>query len=122
MREKILVVDDDPAARRILTLLLQDEAEVIEASTGAAALSLIKDERPRVMILDISMPEMSGIEVLQTLRDADGAPAVIVLTSLEKISLAKECVGLGAREFIAKPFDLPLLKEKVLGCLRPPST
>lgn len=117
MRHKILVVDDDPAARRILTLLLQDEADVLEAETGAAALSLIEAERPRVMILDISMPEMSGLEVLETLRGDGEAPAVIVLTSLERLILAKECVSLGAREFVTKPFDLPLLKDKVRRCL-----
>ncbi len=111
------MVDDDPAARRILTLLLQDSADVLEAATGDEALSLIKSERPRVMILDISMPVMSGIEVLKTLRASGEGPAVVVLTSLEKMALAKECVELGAREFITKPFDLPLLKEKVLQCL-----
>lgn len=120
MREKILIVDDDPAARRILVLLLEASADILEASNGPDALMLIEIARPRVMILDIAMPGMSGLDVLKAHR-ASGAPLVVlVLTGLEDIGLAKQSLDLGASEYITKPFDLSSLKEKVIRCLTDP--
>lgn len=117
MRDKILIVDDDPAARRILTLLLQGSGEILEASDGADALRLIEAERPRIMILDMTMPGMSGLDVLKALRASGATLPILVLTSREDIELAKRALELGAKEYITKPFELPRLKEKVLSCL-----
>lgn len=117
MRDKILVVDDDPAARRILTLLLQGSGEILEASNGADALRLIEAERPRIMILDMSMPGMSGLDVLKALRASGATLLILVLTGQEDVELAKRALELGAKEYITKPFELPRLKEKVLSGL-----
>ena len=113
MSHKILVVDDDSAARRILTLLLQTTGEVLEASTGDEALRLIESERPQLMVLDMVMPGMSGLEVLKAPQTSAAMMTVIVLTGQDDIELAKRALELGAVEYITKPFDLPRLKEKV---------
>ncbi len=115
--DKILVVDDDPAARRILSLLLKGSAEVLEASNGADALKIVEEHRPRVMILDMTMPGMSGLDVLKALQASGASLVILVLTGREDIELAKRALELGAAEYITKPFELPLLKEKVVSCL-----
>lgn len=117
MSGKILVVDDDPAARRILTLLLQGSGEVFEAATGDEALRIIEAQRPRLMLLDMTMPGMSGLGVLKAVRASAAAITIIVLTGQNDIEMAKRALDLGAAEYITKPFDLAHLKEKVLSCL-----
>lgn len=118
MSDKILVVDDDPAARRILTLLLQTAGEVLEASTGDEALRIIAAERPRLMLLDMTMPGMSGLEVLKAVRTSAVGMTIIVVTGQNDIELAKQALELGAAEYITKPFELPHLKDKVMRCMQ----
>lgn len=118
MSDKILVVDDDPAARRILTLLLQTAGEVLEASMGDEALRIIAAERPRLMLLDMTMPGMSGLEVLKAVRTSAVGMTIIVVTGQNDIELAKQALELGAAEYITKPFELPHLKEKVMRCMQ----
>lgn len=120
MNDKILVVDDDPAARKLLTLLLQTTGKVLAASSGAEALRLIEAERPRLMLLDMTMPGMSGLEVLEAARASAVDMIVIMVTGQNDIELAKRALALGAVEYITKPFHLPQLKEKVERCLKAP--
>lgn len=117
MRDKILVVDDDPAARRILALLLQATGEVLEASSGGEALRIIEAERPRLMLLDMTMPGMSGLEVLKAPQTSAAKMTILMLTGQNDIELAKQALALGAAEYITKPFDLAHLKEKVERCM-----
>ena len=118
MSNKILVVDDDPADRKILALLLQTTGEVLEASTGEEALRIIEAERPRLMLLDMVMPGMSGLEVLKASKNSTVTMTILVLTSQNDIELAKRALELGAVEYITKPFVLADLKEKVERCLK----
>ena len=118
MNNKILVVDDNPADRKILASLLQTTGEVIEASTGAEALRIIEAERPRLMLLDMVMPGMSGLEVLKACQASAVMMPIIVLTSQNDIELAKRALELGAVEYITKPFVLSNLKEKVESCVQ----
>jgi DNA-binding NtrC family response regulator len=117
MADKILVVDDDAAARRILARLLQPTGDILEASTGVEALRLIAARRPRLMVLDMTMPGMSGLEVLAAVQASAVTMTIIVLTGQNDIDLAKRCLELGAVEYVTKPFDLAHLKEKVARCL-----
>jgi len=113
MNKKILVVDDDLAARRILVLLLESTYEVLQAETGDEALRIIAGRRPRLVLLDMTMPGMSGLEVLKAAQIPAEPMTVIVLTGRNDIELAKKALELGAAEYITKPFDLAHLKEKV---------
>jgi DNA-binding NtrC family response regulator len=113
MSNKILVVDDDAAARRMLFLLLETTAEILQAASGEEALRLVAEERPRLMLLDMTMPGMSGLDVLKAVRASAPATTVIMLTGAVDVELAQRSLELGAAEYVTKPFDLPRLKEKV---------
>ena len=106
MSNKILVVDDDPAVRKMLTQLLETTAEIVAVSTGEEALRLVDAERPRLMLLDMRMPGMGGLEVLQAARAAAPALTVIMLTGENDMDLATRALELGAVEYVTKPFDL----------------
>ena len=117
MNGKILVVDDDPAARKILVHLLTSAGTILEASTGAEALRIVESERPGLMVLDMTMPGMSGLEVLEAIRITGVMMTVIMLTGQNDIELAKRALESGAVEYVTKPFDLARLKEKVDRCM-----
>src|SRR6266850_3254732 len=91
--ETILVVDDEGY-------------RVLEAEDGRGALQLIAAERPRLVILDIWMPEMDGIELLRHIRDSEPATQVIVISGHGNIETAVTATKLGAFDFIEKPFSL----------------
>ncbi|WP_439102293.1 LytR/AlgR family response regulator transcription factor [Congregibacter sp.] len=88
---KIVVVDDEPLARQRLLRLLQrlrPEAQCFEADNGLEALALVRAEQPQIVLLDIRMPEMDGVEVAGHLLDEPAAPAVIFCTAYDEYALA----------------------------------
>jgi UDP-3-O-acyl N-acetylglucosamine deacetylase len=105
--DTILVVDDEAGIRHSVRGVLADEGfRVLEAEDGRDALQLIDRERPRLVILDIWMPEMDGIELLRHIRDAHPAMPVIVISGHGNIETAVTATKLGAFDFIEKPFSL----------------
>lgn len=114
---RILVVDDDPAVRRMLSLLFEPEFEVLLASSGEEGLGLVAAEKPRLMLLDLVMPGMGGLEVLKAARVLSPAMTVIMLTGQADMESALKALTLGAAEYVTKPFDLTSLKDKVGRCL-----
>ena len=121
-KNKILVVDDDPSVRRMLTLLFDATCTVLLAASGEEALKMLAAQRPRLMLLDMTMPGMTGLEVLKASHAAAPAMTVIMLTGAVDVELAKKALELGAVEYVTKPFDLTRLKEKVLRSLETIST
>ena len=115
----ILVVDDDSDLRRTLAVLLGKSHKVAEASGGAEALSLLKTLRPRLVLLDVTMPEMSGIEVLRAARAIHGALRVVMLTSRQELEIAKSALDLGAIAYMTKPFDAIFIRAEVARLLKP---
>lgn len=109
----VLVADDDPLVRKALLLLFGDSCLVLEAATGEEALRIIDAHKPRLVLLDMVLPGMSGLEVLQAAREAVAGMTVIMLTGQSDVELAKRALELGADEFITKPFDWGHLREKV---------
>jgi len=104
-REKILVADDDPDIRTILRDRLESLGyRVITAENGQEALGKIAKEAPDLMFLDLQLPQMSGIQVLKTLKDHSELP-VIVITAFGSIENAVEAMRHGAFDFITKPFS-----------------
>jgi DNA-binding response OmpR family regulator len=118
MSDKMLVVDDDPQVREALVLAFRTHYTVLEASSGADALRLLS-ESPRLMLLDMSMPGMTGLEVLAAARETVAGMTVIMLTGENDIDLAKRALALGAAEYITKPFEWDQLKERVGRCMGP---
>ncbi len=113
-----MVVDDDDMIRRLVrTVLEADEFEVVEARDGQIALDLAKSAHPSVVVLDIMMPGIDGVEVCQRLDHE--AVKVIVLTARDDPALEKACQDAGADSFLTKPFSsielLDLVDELMLS-------
>lgn len=104
-RIKVLVIDDDPKVPWILSERLSDEFEVISASDGYEGIQMASQEKPPLILLDVKMPGMSGLEVLERLRSADVDTDVIMLSGHGETETVVRSMQLGASEFISKPFD-----------------
>lgn len=108
---KLLIVDDEPLARyRIKSFNLAEHGFEIagEAENGCEALDLLKSKRVDIMIVDIAMPVMGGLELLEEIQQLHNPPAVILLTCYEDFEKAQKCLRLGAEDYIVKT----LLKEE----------
>jgi DNA-binding response OmpR family regulator len=100
----VLVVDDDEMIRRLVrTVLEADDFDVIEAKDGQQALDVIGDQRPSVVVLDVMMPGLNGVEVCRQLDHEH--VKVIILTARDDADLADECMKAGADAFLTKPFS-----------------
>lgn len=103
----VLVVDDEPQIRASLRGILAEEGlRVLEAEDGRQALDVIQRESPELVILDIWMPDIDGLQVLQQLRSDQPGPAVIMISGHGNIEAAVKATKLGAFDFIEKPFSL----------------
>jgi len=113
--KKILVVDDEieacNALREFLTL---KGYEVDTALDGPTALSKIKEDKPHIVLLDMIMPEMGGVEVLKEIKKIDPDIGVIMVTVVTDHEQAKETLNLGAYDYITKPVDLNYLETVVM--------
>ncbi len=117
-KNRIMIVDDDSAHRLSLKANLEEAGfETVEAGTGEEALDLAASQKLDLILLDLKMPEMSGLEVLQHLFES-GLPApVIIMTAYGSIDSAVTALKMGAEDYLTKPLDTDelLLKiEKVL--------
>ncbi len=109
---RLLFCDDDPAMLKLMTShFSQLGHEVHQATTGAEAIERYGEVRPEVTVLDIDMPEMSGLEALPILRQ-QGA-AVIMLTAQSEITLALKALKLGAENYLVKPTDMEHLEGMI---------
>lgn len=105
-RPKILVIDDDPKVKWLLSEGLSNNFEFIAATSGNEGLQMVTIEKPNLILLDIKMPEMSGIDVLKKLNKMDNHPEVIMLSGHDETHYVVESMKNGAAEFIKKPFDI----------------
>lgn len=114
MSKTILVVDDEKEICTVLSdNLYQEGYRVFTAYNGKKALELVKKEKPDLVLLDIRMPEMDGIEVLRRIKKMKKEIVVIILTAYGTLETARKAMKLGAYDYITKPFDLFLLKSIV---------
>ena len=114
-RAKVLIVDDDPSARKILQSRVKLMGfQPLAASSGSEGLEVIRRERPSIVLLDLQMPRISGIDVLKALKRDRVEATVIVVTAHATIEIAVEAMKEGAYDFITKPVDSKHL-EIVLG-------
>jgi DNA-binding NtrC family response regulator len=114
MSKTILVVDDEKEICTVLSDNLSQEGyRVFTANSGKTALELVKKEKPDLVLLDIRMPEMDGIEVLRRIKKMKKEIVVIMLTAYGTLETARKAMKLGAYDYITKPFDLFSLKSIV---------
>jgi two-component system response regulator AtoC len=116
VKEKILVVDDEPSIRKYLQTLLEVEGFDVEAvSSGPDAIAKInKGDRPDFIILDVLMPEMSGIDTLKELLQIDRTLNVIMLSCSNEVGVVVEAIRLGAHDYLTKPFEKSELDAAML--------
>ena len=114
----ILVVDDEPAIRRLLRTSLDGQGfSVVEAGSGAEALQQIKRETPDLLILDLGLPDVSGIEVIRSVRVGSSLP-IIVLSVRDDERGKVEALDLGADDYVTKPFGTEELVARIRTALR----
>ena len=104
--KSILIIDDDPLIRKTLVSYLSKEGrEVIVAEDGKEGLQKYKDSFPDLVILDIRLPDMDGLEVLCKIRERDNNAYIIIMTAYDDMKTTVEAVKLGAFEYLVKPLD-----------------
>jgi len=114
MQRKVLVVDDEPMNIKIIAHIMRDEPmyEIVAAGGGKEALSILEQRPIDLILLDVKMPEMDGLQVLRLIRDKYKTP-VVLMTGDKTLDAATEFAELGCDDYVTKPF-LPLLIKEVI--------
>jgi CheY-like chemotaxis protein len=111
---RVLVVDDEPEVRQILQEFLSDRGyEVTLAENGSTALAALDKDRPDLVLLDVAMPGMDGVEALRRIVALTPPVSVIMVTANADIAVTSKLLAMGAVDYIPKPFDLDYLDQAV---------
>lgn len=114
MNEKILIVDDQFGIRVLLKEVFEkDGYETFDASNGNQALAIIKDESPDLVLLDMKIPGMDGLEILKEIRERNLETNVIMMTAYGELEMINAAKNLGAVAHFAKPFDIDEVKNNI---------
>ncbi len=112
---RILVVDDEPEVRELLTDFLEVRGyQVMTAVSGPEALKAVEEARPSLILLDVRMPGMDGLETLQRIRAMDRAVRIVMITAAGEEEIGKEALKRGAYDYVTKPLDLGYLELAIL--------
>ncbi|PYQ05427.1 MAG: hypothetical protein DMF82_08530 [Acidobacteria bacterium] len=118
MSERVLVVDDDADTRDVCAeVLLGQGYEIVCAESGRSAEAVLRRSALDVVVVDLKMPEMGGLEVLRAAKEADPDTVVILITAFPTVDTAVEAMKFGAAEYLVKPFSPPQLVEAVRASL-----
>jgi two-component system response regulator (stage 0 sporulation protein F) len=114
VEERILIVDDQYGIRILLTEVLQKEGyKTLQASNGFEAIDIAKERTPDLVLLDMKIPGMDGIEILKRLKELDETVKVIIMTAYGELDMIQEAKDLGALTHFAKPFDIDEIRQAV---------
>ncbi len=105
LRPVILVVDDDPGVRESFRLILDDHYDVLDAADGRGALQVLQRSPIDLVLLDIRMPEIDGLQLLAQIKALDEQLEVVLVTAVKTVRTAVEAMKLGAFDYLTKPFD-----------------
>ncbi|MBS1259085.1 MAG: Response regulator ArlR [Candidatus Scalindua arabica] len=112
---KILIVDDETTACKFLKKILESKNFSVTVSySGESALVKVKTEMPDIVILDIIMPGMGGIETLRRIRQLDNKVVIIMLTAVRDEDIAKDALTKGADDYMVKPVDVEYLVSSMI--------
>jgi DNA-binding NtrC family response regulator len=110
-RPLLLVVDDEPAVLSLIKRVAEgEEFEALVCTTGREALTIAEEQRPDLVLVDLRMPDVNGLDIVRALRKADSKAMIVLMTGYGSIDSAVEAVKLGAADYLTKPFDLERLK------------
>lgn len=114
-KSRILIVDDEKETRDTLRdfISLRFEADIDEASEGAAAIEKVKKDQPDVILLDIKMPGISGIDVIDEIKKLSPGSKTMVISAWKSAEVASKAVKAGAVDYLEKPLSLSILEEKL---------
>ena len=115
--EKVLLVDDEPEILRSLTRYLREDFEILTAESAREALEVYERENPSVVVTDIRMPGMDGIELMRQVKSLQGDGEFIVVTGHGDMSAAQEAMEMGAVDFLLKPIDVGKLLDSIAEAL-----
>jgi DNA-binding response OmpR family regulator len=115
---KILIVDDEPSMCRLVASIFEQQgAEVTATFTGEGGLRSIQEEKPDLVILDILLPGMDGLEVCRRIREFSDVP-IVILTAVGRDSQLVRCLYAGADDYVTKPFKPDVLKARAWAVIR----
>lgn len=115
---RILVIEDDPAIGRLVRVAFErDGQDVVQAATGTEGLQMTRDWGPDVVVLDLGLPDIGGLEVTQKIRDASDVP-ILILTARGLEDERVKGLDLGADDYMVKPFSIPELEARVRAVTR----
>ena len=111
---KVLIVDDEPEVRQVLQEFLAGRGyDVLVAESGSAALAALGADQPDLVLLDVAMPDMDGVETLRRIVALQPTMPVIMVTANADIATTSKLLAMGAVDYIPKPFDLDYLDQAV---------
>jgi DNA-binding NtrC family response regulator len=103
--KSVLIVDDEVGTRESLRMILKNDYEVLLAKNAEEAFQVVKERSPDVILLDIILPDLDGLKVLEKMRQKDSDIIVIMITATRTVKTAVEAMKLGAYDYVTKPFD-----------------
>lgn len=109
----LLIVDDEEGPRQSLRIVFKNDYRVLLASNGPDAVEIARHEALDVVVCDIMMFGMSGVDVLKALKEIDPSVEVVMLTAFETIETARQALRFGASDYLNKPFDIPSMRSAV---------
>ena len=114
----LLSVDDEFGVRESLKMVFCKEFRLMEADSVETARPIVLESKPAIVLLDVLMPKTDGMEALRRIKEIEPACEVIMLTGVNSQQLSSKALNFGAFDFIAKPFDVVDLRQKVARALR----
>ncbi|SCW62545.1 two-component system, response regulator, stage 0 sporulation protein F [Paenibacillus tianmuensis] len=122
MKKKLLIVDDQNGIRILLMEVFSSEGyETYQASNGKLALEIVSNVSPDLVLLDMKIPGMDGLDILKHIKSIDASIKVIMMTAYGELDMIKEATDLGAIMHFTKPFDIDELRQAVNQQLRTPN-
>ena len=122
MNKKILIVEDHPDIRRLLTFILRRQGyEILETNTGSSAVTLVTTEKPDLVLLDLSLPDLSGLEIARTIKQNPETTQIplVALSGYSEREIESKAFEAGMAEYLVKPTETKRLVE-VIEKLTPP--
>ena len=118
LKPRCLVVDDEPRLRQVLSRLMEgDGFDCMQAGSGVEALALLEDRPVSLMLSDLRMPQMDGLELLRQVRARYPDTAVVMITAVDDVEVAVRCLAIGAMDYLTKPFHLEEVRARVMQAL-----